>query len=142
MKKSAQKQYQMHGIHAFFKPMLEAATGQYNWGYLDSWEHDIDLRTFWLFMVWRVQSHGSIDQLIEEMTTAFPDLLFQFSPEDDFTPTKLLGILIESRFIERFLQFWRFITVDPKRFFANEHVPRKSEIQSLMKQTFQFNIKM
>lgn len=140
VKKSMQKQYQTHGIHAFFKPMLQAATSQYNWGYLDSWEHDIDLRTFWVFMVYRVQSHGNIDQLIEEMTTAFPDLLLQFSPEDHFSPIKLLGILIESRFIERFLQFWGFVTVDPKRFFTEEHEPRKAEIQPLLKQTFQFYI--
>jgi hypothetical protein len=28
----------------------EAATTQYNWDYLDNWE-DIDIRTFWLFML-------------------------------------------------------------------------------------------
>ncbi len=49
VKKSAQKQYQALGIQAFFKPMLEAAISKYNWGYLDGFEYDVDLRTFWLF---------------------------------------------------------------------------------------------
>jgi hypothetical protein len=44
----------------------EAATTQYNWGYLDNWE-DIDIRTFWLFMLWRLQCHSSVDQLSEEV---------------------------------------------------------------------------
>ena len=37
VKKAAQKQYQRHGLNAFFLPMLEAAVTGYNWGYLDSW---------------------------------------------------------------------------------------------------------
>lgn len=142
VKKSAQKQYQIHGVHAFFNLMLEAATSQYNWGYLDGWEHDVDLKTFWLFMLWRLQSHGCVDQLIEEMATAFPDLLLDFSSEERLSPSQLLSTLIESRFIERFLQFWGFVTVDPKRFFAEDHVPRKAEMQTLLKQTFQFNIEI
>ena len=66
VKKSAQKQYQVLGIQAFFKPMLEAAISKYNWGYLDGFEFDADLRTFWLFMLWRIQSHSSVDLLVEE----------------------------------------------------------------------------
>lgn len=72
VKKSAQKQYQAEGIQAFFKPMLAAAVSKYNWGYLDGFEFDIDLRPFWLFMLWRIQSHNSVDQLVEEVMTAFP----------------------------------------------------------------------
>jgi hypothetical protein len=142
VKKSAQKQYQSHGVHAFFNLMLEAATSQYNWGYLDGWEQDVDLRTFWLFMLWRLQTHASVDQLIEEMATAFPDLLLDCSSEERLSPSQLLSTLIGSRFIERFLQFWGFVTVDPKRFFAEDHVPRKAEMQTLLKQTFQFNIEI
>lgn len=86
--------------------MLEAAVSQYNWGYLDFFEQDVDLRTFWLFMLWRLQIHASVERLIDEVVIAFPDLLRQVGPDDYHTPTRLLSVMIESRFIERFLQFW------------------------------------
>ena len=140
VKKSAQKLYQTQGINAFFLPMLEAATYQYNWGYLDSWEQDIELRTFWLFMLWRLQEHESIDQLIEEVETAFPDILLQLQAEEHFSPIKILSMLIESRFIGRFLQFWGFVTLDPKQVSISELTPRKVDIQLLQMQTFQFSI--
>jgi hypothetical protein len=140
VKKSAQKQYQVHGVNAFFLPMLEAATHHYNWGYLDSWEHNVDLSTFWVFMLWRLQSHGCVDQLIEEVATAFPDLLLEFSSEEYFSPAMMLSMLIESRFIHRFLQFWGFVTATPTPIFAKEHVLRKVEILPLLKQTFQFAV--
>ncbi|RTR35903.1 SEC-C domain-containing protein [Shewanella canadensis] len=139
VKKAAQKQYQSQGIRAFFKPMLEAATMKYNWGYLDSWEHNIDLKTVWLFMLWRLQTHASVERLIDDVATAFPDLLLECQPDDYYTPMELLSTLIESRFIERFLQYWGFVTIDPKRFLPQEHVSRKVQIQSLLTQTFQFN---
>jgi len=140
VKKTAQKQYQQHGLKAFFLPMLEASLTQYNWGYFDRWEHDVDLRTFWLFMLWRLQHHGNVDQLVEEVATAFPDVLLELSPDEYFSPTKLFSILIESRFIERILQFWGFVTLDPKQKFSRELAPRKAKIQPLLKDTFQFNI--
>jgi len=139
IKKTAQKQYLTHGIQAFFIPMLEAATTQYNWGYLDGWEHDIDLRTFWLFMLWRLQSHGNTKQLIEEVITAFPDLLLK-CPEDKYSPpSQLLGTMIESRFIKRFLEFWGFVIVVPMRSVNEMRTPDKVEIQPLMKRVFQFD---
>ncbi|MGS0828037.1 SEC-C domain-containing protein [Shewanella sp. 0m-8] len=139
VKKAALTQYQNHGIHAFFKPMLEAATTKYNWGYLDSWEHSIELRTFWLFMLWRLQTHASVEQLIDEVATAFPDLLLEIQVDDYHTPIQQLSTLIELRFIERFLQYWGFVTIDPKRLFAQEHVSRSVQVQPLLTQTFQFN---
>ncbi|MEZ9231572.1 YecA family protein [Vibrio amylolyticus] len=140
VKKAAQKQYLVHGIQAFFIPMLEAATSKYNWGYLDGWEHDIDLRNFWLFMLWRLQSHGNTEQLIEEVITAFPDLLLR-CPEDGYSPpSQLLGTMIESRFIKRFLEFWGFVTVAPMRHVNELRVQDKVEVQPLMKQAFQFAV--
>ncbi len=140
VKKSAQKQYQAQGIQAFFKLMLEAAIRKYNWGYLDGFEQDVDLRTFWLFMLWRIQSHKSVDDLIEEVVTAFPDVLLAFSPDDYISPERNLSALIESRFIERFLQFWGFIIIDPRRYLKGEPVARMVQVQPLLKQTFQFTI--
>lgn len=140
VKKSAQKQYQALGIQTFFKPMLEAAISKYNWGYLDGFEYDVDLRTFWLFMLWRIQSHSSVDQLIEEVKVAFPDLLLTFPTDDYFSPERNLSRLIESRFIERFLQFWGFVTIDPRCYSNTEPVARVVQVQPLLKQIFQFTI--
>jgi len=140
IKKSAQKQYQALGIHAFFKPMLEAAISIYNWGYLDGFEYDIELRVFWVFMLWRIQSHSNTEQLIKEVMTAFPDLLMAFSADDYFSPEQRLSMLVESRFIERFLQFWGFVTIDPRRYFNTEPVGRAVQVLPLLKQTFQFTI--
>lgn len=138
--KTVQEQYQTQGIQAFFKPMLDAAISQYNWGYFDFFEQGADLRTFWLFMLWRLHSHASVDQLVDEVATTFPDFLQQLRPDDYFTPKKTLSMLIESRFIERFLQFWGFIIIDPKRFSNGEAIARKVELQPLLSQTFQFTI--
>lgn len=140
VKKAAQKQYQAHGIQAFFKPMLEATITQYNWGYFDCVAHEVDLRTFWVFMLWRLQGHGNVEQLIDEVVTAFPDLLQAFPTDDYFSPKRNLGMLIESRFIERFLQFWGFVIIDPRRYVNGEPVARKVQIQPLLTQTFQFTI--
>ena len=140
VKKTAQKQYQTQGIQAFFKPMLEAAITQYNWGYLDGFEQHVDLRSFWLFMLWRLQSHASVDQLIDEVMTAFPDVLQQLAPDTYCPPEKMLGSMIESRFIVRFLQFWGFVVIDPKRFSNGEAIARKAQLQPLLAQAFQFTI--
>ncbi|SFR58946.1 YecA family protein [Thiomicrospira sp. ALE5] len=140
VKKAAQKQYQQLGLQAFFTPMLEAAVSQYNWGYFDGFEYDIDLRFIWVFMLWRIQSHKSVDLLIEEVMTAFPDLLRAFPMDDYFSPEKGLSLIIESRFIKRFLQFWGFVIMDPRRYKDAEPVARVVQLQPLLKQTFQFSI--
>ena len=140
VKKSAQKQYQALGIQAFFKPMLEAAISLYNWGYLDGFEYDIDLRPFWLFMLWRLQGHHSVEKLVKEVMTAFPDLLQSLPTDDYFSPERSLSMLIESRFIERFLQFWGFLIIEPRRYKGAEPIGRVVKVQPLLKQTFQFTI--
>jgi hypothetical protein len=138
VKKAAQKQYQTHGHHSFFLPMLEAAVNKYNWGYLDGWPEEVDLSTFWLFMLWRLQHHGSVVRLVGEVATAFPNLLGELPKDEHFQPMKLLSMIIESRFIERFLQFWGFVTIDPRWVFAEAPVPRTVNIQPLLTQTFDF----
>ena len=140
VKKAALKEYQRKGIQAFFKPMLEAAVTGYNWAYMDRWDYDVDLRTFWLFMLWRLQGHASVDQLMDDMLTAFPDLLSMFPPDDYAPPQALLESMIEARFIDRFLGYWGFVVMDPKRFASGAQTPRVVEIQPLLKQTFEFSI--
>lgn len=101
---------------------------------------DADLSTFWLFMLWRLQSHGSIDQLTKDVVIAFPDLLPLLPDRDYHTPEKMLSILIKSRFIERFLEFWGFVTVEPRYFFSEKAAPRNVEIQPLLREAFRFNL--
>lgn len=139
VKKAAIKQYQQQGIQAFFLPMLEAAIKQYNWAYLDGWSEQVNLQPFWLFMVWRLQSHASVEKLIEEVCVAFPALLQQLPHEQYFSPEEQLGKMIESRFVVRFLQFWGFVTVDPRGYVDGVMVQRKASIEPLLRQSFLFS---
>lgn len=90
--------------------------------------------------LWRLQSHGNTEQLIEEVITAFPDLLLG-CPEDEYrSSSQLLGTMIESRFIKRFSEFWGFVRVVPMRHIDELRAPDKVEVQPLMKQVFQFDV--
>ncbi len=140
VKKVAQKQYQTQGLQVFFRPMLEAAVSRYNWAYFDSFEQDVDLRTFWLFMLWRLQTHANLDILLADMCRAFPDLLRQTATDEYYSAQGLLGVLIESRFIGRFLQFWGFVTVDPRVFGRWQGEERKVDIQPLLTDAFKFSV--
>ncbi|HGY1052975.1 TPA: YecA family protein [Aeromonas salmonicida subsp. pectinolytica] len=140
VKKAAQKQYQAAGIQAFFKPMLAAAVSQYNWAYFDQYPFDVDVRLFWVFMLWRLQHHHSAAELVQEVITAFPDVLLTIPTDHYFSPESNLGTLIELRFIERFLQYWGFVTIEPKRYINAEPVARRVHIQPLLQQTFQFTL--
>lgn len=140
VKKAAQKQYQTSGLQVFFKPMLEAAIKSYNWGYMDRYEYDVDLRLFWAFMLWRIQSHSSLEQLVDEVVLAFPDLLPTVPNDAYFEPKKYLGNLIELRFLSRFLGFWGFVVVDPLFFLNKKTVSKPIQTQPLLSNTFVFNI--
>ena len=140
VKKAAQKQHKTGGLNAFFLPMLKAAVTKYNWGYLDRWDDVTDLQTFWLFMIWRLQNHGSVETLVEEVRVAFPDLLDQFSSDAYFSPQDKLEIFIESRFMERFLQYWGFVTLNPRKFIEGKRLPGESHLQSLLAQSFTFYV--
>lgn len=121
-------------------PLLETAVRQYNWGYFDAFEDDIDLRNVWLFMLWRLQQHQSVDRLTDEVMAAFPRLVLELTGSSSRLGTERLDGLIESRFIRRFLEFWGFVTLDPRRFSAGERIPRSVNIQPLLSQTFQFTV--
>ncbi|OOF07234.1 hypothetical protein BZG81_00585 [Salinivibrio sp. MA607] len=71
---------------------------------------------------------------------AFPDVLKAFPTDDYAPPEALLSGLIETRFIERFLQFWGFVTMDPRRFINGEPIALTAQTQPLLEQTFQFHI--
>lgn len=140
IKKAVQKQYQEQGVQAFFLPMLNAAVTQYNWGYLDNWGGDIDLRLFWLFMLWRLQQHSSVDQLSKEVAVAFPSVLQQLPADEYSSPENLLKRLIQSRFLERFLQYWGFVIVGRSIFDDAEDSRKYVTIQPLFKESFGFSV--
>ncbi|MCH8493598.1 MAG: SEC-C domain-containing protein [Idiomarina sp.] len=140
LKKDAQKQYQKHGLAAFFLPMLEAAVTRYNWRYFDSFDDEVDLRMFWVFMIWRLQRHRSVDQLIREAAIAFPQV-WELLPNDTYAPPeRIFARIIESRFIERCLEFWGFVKADPERYVDFEKAPRNVKLQPLFEQSFKFDV--
>lgn len=138
IKKDAQKLFQVQGLRAFYLPMLEAAVKRFNWAYFDGYNEQVDLRPFWLYMIWRITKHGQVDRLIQEVKTAFPDLLNQLSTDEYFSPSQQLEGMIECRFIQNFLQFWGFVVVDPRRYVDGKRLARKIQIQPLLQGTFEF----
>jgi hypothetical protein len=140
LSKSAQEQYLADGVSGFFRILLEAAVSEFNWAYLDGWENAIDLRTLWLFMLWRVHSHGSLIKMFKEVAIAFPDLLVTLSAEGEDRPDWLLPIIINTRFVDRFLQYWGFVIHDPHGWHLATEATEKTQVLPLLKQTFIFSI--
>jgi SEC-C motif len=140
VKKDAQKKYQTQGLQAFFLPMLQACVNKYNWGYFDAWEDAIDIRTVWLFMLWRLQKHASLEKLAKEVSVAFPHVLQQIKPGPYFTREEELEHLIKSRFLNRFLQFWGFVTLGYRAVPGQDQYQHTVNIQPLLNQTFVFEV--
>lgn len=139
VKKEVQKNYQENGLQGLFMPMLEAAVKHYNWGYLDGWAEEPDLRLFWLFMVWRVKEHGSFNRLIEEFRIAFPDFVSQIPEEGAyFSRDDQLIYIIQSRFIRRFMEFWGFASKDERSLLDKINSSDKITIRPLLEQVFKF----
>lgn len=90
-------------------------------------------------MLWRIQGHQSVAQLVQEVKTAFP-ICYLPSQQLSLSPERYLSILIESRLIERFLQFWGVVIMDQRRSINAEPVARMDQVQPLLKQTFQFTM--
>ena len=135
-----QQRYQQQGLASFFLPLLEASVKQYNWGYMDLWPEGLRLEIFWLFMLWRLQSHGSVPRLIKEAAAACPDFLKQFPDDAYFSQHDQLGMVLMSRFLTRFLQFWGFVAVDPRRFIDGNRVLPQVTILPLLNQSFRFSV--
>jgi hypothetical protein len=120
--------------------MLEAATQQFNWHYFDAIEFGDNLQIFWLFMLWRLQAHGNIARLTQEMAIAFPDLLNETAPRYLASPVAALNHVITVRFLERFLEYWGFITLEPslRSPIGEQEKARKVVIQPLLHESFKF----
>lgn len=139
-KKTELKRYQKQGLAAFFPDMLEAATRQFNWAYFDGYTEELQLEPFWVFMLWRLQTHGSLERMNEEVCIAFPDLLKQLPSDGYFSPERQLGMMISVRFVERFLGFFGFVLKDPALFSEGKEVTPKLTLLPLLGQTFKFSV--
>ncbi len=140
VKKTVLKQYHASGLGAFFLPMLEAAIYHYNWAYLDGHESEVPINVCRVFMVWRLQVHASPARMINEVHAAFPHLEALCAGHRYNSPKEQLEQLIMLRFVERFLEYWGFVTVDPKSSPFAQSLPSTVDIQPLLTQTFQFEI--
>ena len=138
--KSVIQQYQKHGITTFFQPLLATAVNEYNWGYLDHHDSEAPFSTVWLFMLWRLKTHASIARLCQEVRTAFPFLLEYFSATPYSSAEHELDWVLETRFISRFLEYWGFLTVNPKKFDGDKEIAREATLLPLFKETFTFSI--
>lgn len=114
VKEEAQQQYQAQGLKAFFMPMLEAAVTKYDWTDFDS-SSDIEARKYWLFMLWRLQDHCSMTKLVDDVKT------------------EQLDSSALSCFVEHFLQYWGFVTVDGVN-------SKDVELQPLLEKAFKFSV--
>lgn len=135
-KKDAQKKYRQQAIGGFYADMLESATSRYNWAYLDL--HDqVALQELWLFMLWRLQSHCSIEQLVQEVAVVLGPLLDQLPPHDYFSKQQQLHNVVSLRFVWRFLGFFGLVRHLEGRDSFRE-APVKVEFTPLMEASFKF----
>lgn len=139
IKKTFQKQYQTQGIKAFYLPMLTSAIIEFNWGCFDGWPDEIDIQLFWAFMIWRLQKHENPQQLFEEVLTAFPAVLHTIPDEQYFSAEKTIRSILSTRFFNRFLCFWGFISCKGWFLFNEENDP-ELVLQPLLKETFVFAV--
>jgi len=135
----AKQKYLQGGINSLFKPMLETALYHYNWGYLDGWKDTEPLQRLWLFMLWRLKKHSSLTKLFDETYYAFPKLLDELEEEDLFLKKNLLGMIIETRFAERFLQLFGFILIEPSQSLYGKGVSQSVTCLPLLQENFEFS---
>ena len=140
VKKAWQKQYQSQGIKALFKPMLESAVFDYNWGYLDDFEEHYNLSLYWLFMLWRLQQHSSFDQMMAELIHAHPTDFPIHQPSQPWYEQHQIYFVTQSRYIQRFLQYWGFVTTTPRPEFELPATSKLVKLQPLCRETFVFDV--
>lgn len=138
-KKDAQKKFQQQGIGSFYAGMLESATSQYNWAYLDRFTDQLTFRDIWLFMLWRLQTHCSVQQLAEEVAVVLKPVLEQMPEPEYCSKQQELTSIVSTRFVRRFLGFFGLIKHPGK----GDFVSKPSEIiefTSLMTASFRFTL--
>ncbi|MEZ8130727.1 YecA family protein [Enterovibrio norvegicus] len=141
LRASAKKEYEKDGLAALYPRMLNVAVSQFNWAYFDGWQADLRLEQFWLFMLWRLKTHGDFPHMIDDVATAFPDLLLQIEEDPYLSPKDKLGRIVETRFVERFLEYFGFVVLDPRRVSPEgTKISPKITLLPLLEHTFHFKV--
>lgn len=138
--KKAESLYQKQGINAFFVPLLQNYIEKFNWGYLDGFPDEVMISMCCLFCFWRLQQHGNVDKLCEEVNVAFPWLKAELPVNAFFTQQEELQLIIESRLVNRFMTLFGFAIVDPCRYKNSKKLSLNITLLPLFSQVIQFNI--
>ncbi len=136
--KKGQTLYQSQGLHAFFVPLLHYYIEEYNWGYLDGYPDETMISMCWAFSFWRLQQHGNVEQLCDEIDTAFPWLKAELPENAYSTQQEQFERIIECRLIERFMTLFGFALIDPCRYQNGKKRPFNLELQPLFTEVVQF----
>lgn len=139
VKKDAQKKFQQQGIGSFYADMLESATSQYNWAYLDAFSNQLTFRELWLFMLWRLQSHCCIQQLVEEVAVVLGPIFEQMPQPEYASKQHELTNIVSIRFVWRFLGFFGLVRHSESRE-SFSVTPVKVEFTPLMAASFKFRL--
>jgi hypothetical protein len=138
-RKDAQKKYRQQGIGGFYADMLESAVSRYNWGYMDLYSDQLALQELWLFMLWRLHSHGCIQQLGQELAIVIKPVLDQLPQPEYSSKEEQLTNIVSIRFVWRFLGFFGLV-----RHLEGRSSPRedreKVEFTPLMAASFTFRL--
>ena len=138
--KKGESHYQKQGVNAFFVPLLQNYIEKFNWGYLDGFSDKAMISMCCLFYFWRLQQHGNVDQLCEEVNVAFPWLQTELPVNEFFTQQEELQLIIESRLVNRFMTLFGFAIVDPCRYKNSKKVSLNVTLLPLFSQVIQFDI--
>lgn len=138
-KKDALKAYQKQGLAAFYGQLLDAATSRYNWGYLDGYTTELQLQRIWLFMLWRLQGHCSIQQLADEVEVLFEPMLQRMPVPEYNSWNKELRSMIFTRFVVRFLGYFGLVRAREKDYMWDGSADAV-EFTPLMTQSFRFEL--
>ncbi|PKG38942.1 YecA family protein [Psychromonas sp. Urea-02u-13] len=132
--------YQKQGLNGFFVPLLQYYIEKYNWGYLDGYSDHVMISMCWAFSFWRLQEHGSVEQLCEEVNVAFPWLETDLPVNTYCTQKEELKRIIEVRLISRFMILFGFAIVDPRQYQDGEKIPVNLTLLPLFSQVIKFDI--
>ncbi len=135
-----EKLYLKQGLNAFFVPLLQYYIEKFNWGYLDGYPDEAIISMCWAFTFWRLQHHGKLEQLCEEVNTAFPWLQAELPESTYFTKQEQFNNLIKSRLIDRFMALFGFAMVDPRRYKEGKKIPTNLTLLPLFYQVVKFDV--
>jgi hypothetical protein len=135
-----EKLYLKQGLNAFFVPLLQYYIEKFNWGYLDGYPEEPMISMCWAFTFWRLQHHGKVEQLCEEVNTAFPWLQAELPESPYLSKQDEFKNIIKCRLINRFMVLFGFAIVDPRCYKEGKKTPTNLTLLPLFYQVVKFDI--